>query len=36
MNPQYIIPPNYNDLIFTNGKQDLTKKNSNIIKTIEN
>jgi len=36
MNPQYIIPPTYNDIIFTNGNQDITKKNSNIIKTIEN
>lgn len=36
MNPQYIIPPTYNDIIFTNGNQEQTKKNSNLIKTIEN
>ena len=36
MNPQYIIPPTYNDLIFTNGNQEQAKKNTNIIKTIEN
>ena len=32
----YNIPPTYNDIIFTNGNQEQTKKNNNIIKAIEN
>jgi len=36
MNHKYIIPPNYINIIFTNGYKGQTKNNNNVMKTIEN